>query len=273
VSATLPPAELVLILLAIGAAGGFLSGLLGVGGGIVFVPALFFCLKAAGIGAAHLMHIAIGTSLAVIFFTGLSSAYHHFKRGSVDPEILRQWVPFIFIGVVAGSFFASSVDGRVLKEIFAVLLFLIAVYMVAAKEKPETGKKHKVPAFVLRFFCFAIGTVSSMIGVGGAILNIPMMTYIGVPMQRAAGTGAALGLAVALPGAAGYMISGWTHLPELPPLSLGYVNLVAVAAIIPASMLVAPLGVRAAHRLPKPLLRRIFAVVLTFVSLRMFMTL
>jgi uncharacterized membrane protein YfcA len=265
--------ELVLLMLAIGCLGGFLSGLLGVGGGIIFVPALFFCFKAVGVEETYIMHVAVGTSLAVIFATGSTSAYHHYQRKSVDMAIVRSWGPFIVLGVLIGALFASAVDGHTLKEIFAGLMLIIAVYMELSPEKPETERGHKMPPYLQRGFCLIIGMVSSMIGIGGAILNIPMMAYNGVPIQRAVGTGAVLGIAVALPGMIGYMISGFPHIPELPPLSLGYVNLIALVTIIPTSMLLAPVGVRVSHRLPRPVLRRIFAVVLALVSLRMFMTL
>jgi uncharacterized membrane protein YfcA len=265
--------ELVLLMLAIGCIGGFLSGLLGVGGGIIFVPALFFCFKATGVAEAYIMHVAVGTSLAVVFATGSTSAYHHYQHKSVDMEIVRSWGPFIVLGVLIGALFASSVEGRTLKEIFAGLALVISFYMAAAPEKPETGHGHKIPLYLQRGFCAVIGMLSSMIGIGGAILNIPMMSYNGVPMQRAVGTGAVLGIAVALPGMIGYMISGFPHMPELPPLSLGYVNLIALATIIPTSILLAPAGVKASHRLPRPVLRRIFAVVLALVALRMFMAL
>jgi uncharacterized membrane protein YfcA len=265
--------ELVLLLLAIGCAGGFLSGLLGVGGGIIFVPALFFCFTAVGLDATHIMHVAVGTSLAVVLATGSASAYHHYQRKSVDMTIVRSWGPFIVIGVVAGSLFASAVDGHTLKMVFASLMILTAAYMALSKEKPATERGHKVAPVAQHAFCLGVGMLSSMIGVGGAIMNIPMMAYSGVPIQRAIGTGTALSIAVSLPGMIGYMISGFPHIAALPPLSLGYVNLIALAAIIPMSMLFAPVGVRASHAMPRPLLRRIFAVVLALVSLRMFMTL
>ncbi|MCE9507399.1 MAG: sulfite exporter TauE/SafE family protein [Alphaproteobacteria bacterium] len=265
--------ELVLLLLAIGCAGGFLSGLLGVGGGIIFVPALYFCFTSVGLDAAHIMHVAVGTSLAVVFATGSASAYHHYQRKSVDMAIVRSWGPAIVLGVALGSLFASAVDGHVLKTIFASLMILTAVYMALSKDKPEAEHGRKLPPAAQYVSCFIIGLLSSMIGIGGAIMNIPMMAYSGVPIQRAIGTGTALSIAVSLPGMIGYMISGFPHMADLPPLSLGYVNLIALATIIPMSIFLAPVGVRVSHGLPKPVLRRIFAVVLALVSLRMFMTL
>ena len=187
--------------------------------------------------------------------------------------IVRSWGPYIVLGVVAGSLFASALPGQTLKKIFAGLMIVTAVYMALSKERPDTEHGHKLPQAAQRAFCLGVGMLSSMIGVGGAILNIPMMAYSGVPIQRAVGTGAALSIAVALPGMLGYMIFGLPHIGDLPAWSLGYVNLLALAAIIPMSILLSPLGVRVSHGLPKPMLRRIFAVVLALVALRMFMTL
>lgn len=271
--------ELALFLLAIGAAGGFLSGLLGVGGGIVFVPALFFCLRILGVSDAHVMHIAVGTSLAIVAVTSFTSAFHHDKRSSVDRGIVRRWGPYIVTGVLAGALFAASVDGHMLRNIFAALMLVIAVYyMVLSREAPDREipaafRRYRVPPVLQHGLCLLIGAVSSMIGVGGAILTIPLLTLSGESHQRATGTGSALGVAVALPGMVVYMISGFAHAGELPPFSLGYVNPAIVAMIIPLAVLLSPVGVKAAHRLPQAALRRIFALALAFMSLRMFMTL
>lgn len=265
----LPP-----LLLAIGALGGFLSGLLGVGGGIIFVPALFFSMTAMGTGPEQAMHLAVGTSLAVVFATGATSALAHHRRGAVDSGILKAWGAFIVGGVIAGSLFAASVDGRLLKEIFAVITFAISVYMALGSESKGPGAR-VIAMNIQRGLCACIGMISSMIGVGGAILTVPMMSYIGLPMQRAVGTGAALGMLISLPGCLGYMLGGaaQAHAAELPPFSLGYVNGLAALMIIPSSILLAPVGVKSSHKLPRKTLRRVFAAVLMIVSIRMFMTL
>ncbi|MEZ0260099.1 MAG: sulfite exporter TauE/SafE family protein [Alphaproteobacteria bacterium] len=265
----LPP-----LLLVIGGLGGFLSGLLGVGGGIIFVPALFFSMTALGTGPEQAMHLAVGTSLAVVFATGATSALAHHRRGAVDSGIVRAWGAFIVGGVIFGSLFASSVDGRLLKEIFAVITFAISLYMAFGSESKGPGAK-TIAMNIQRGLCACIGMVSSMIGVGGAILTVPMMSYIGVPMQRAVGTGAALGMLISLPGCLGYMLGGaaQAYAAELPPFSVGYVNVLAALMIIPSSILLAPMGVKASHKLPRTTLRRVFAGVLMLVSIRMFMTL
>lgn len=269
--ATIPAIELVLLLLTIGAAGGFLSGLLGVGGGILFVPALFFATSAVGLELDHAMHIAIATSLLIVFATGATSAVAHYRRGSVETRLLREWGPFILAGVVAGSFFASSADSGLLKQLFAGVTFFISIYMAFGKERRAETKAAFLTPQVQRGLCLFIGFLSSLIGIGGAILTVPMMTYSGIIIQRAVGTGAALGTIISLPATLGFMAGGLMHqIDGLPPGSVGYVNFIAAAAIIPTSMLLAPVGVRISHAMPRAMLRRVFAFVLLVVSIRMF---
>ena len=265
--------NIMLLLLGIGAVSGFLSGLLGVGGGVLFVPALFFALTSLGYDPEYAMHIALGSSLLIVFATGSTSAYQHYKRGAVDLDRVKIWGPFITAGVITGSFFAAMVPGEYLKKIFAAVTLLIAIYMAVGKEPVAGAVVRTIQLKIQKMLCLMIGGISSMIGVGGAILTIPLMTYIGVPMQRAVGTGAALGILISLPGALTYMITGALQPQDLPPYSIGYVNFLAVVAIVPASVLLAPMGVKAAHKMPRAMLRRVFAAVLMIVSIRMMMTL
>lgn len=267
------PVQLVLLLAVIGAAGGFLSGLLGVGGGILFVPALFYAMTAAGFDAAYSMHLAVATSLLIVFATGATSAAAHYRRGGVETERLRSWGPFIFAGVVAGSLFASSVNGEILKKIFAGVTLLISLYMAFGREKNAGEAVRWLTLKVQRAFCVGIGMISSMIGVGGAVLTVPMMSYSGMPMQKAVGTGAALGVIISLPGTIGYMSAGLLHrIDGLPPFSVGYVNFLAAALIVPTAMILAPIGVKISHAMPRVMLRRVFAAVLMIVTARMLLS-
>lgn len=265
--------EIIALLLCIGGMGGFLSGMLGVGGGILFVPALYFSMSALGIDSQHAMHLAVGTSLAIVFATGSVSALGHHRRGAVDVALMKSWGGYIVAGVVIGSFFATAVNGEVLKRIFAGVTLVLSIYMAFGTTKRAANAKNFLTAKIQHGLCVGIGMVSSMIGVGGAILTVPMMSYIGTPMTRAMGTGAALGMLISFPGTISYMLGGLPHLSELPPYSIGYVNVLAVALIIPASMFMAPIGVKASHSLPHTMLRRVFAAVMLIVSIRMFMTL
>ena len=268
------PIYILVLLLVIGGAGGFLSGLLGVGGGVLFVPALFFAMTALGFDAQHAMHIAVATSLLIVFATGSTSAVSHYKRGGVDLALVKSWGPFILLGVAIGALFASSIDGDVLKRVFAGITLLISAYMAFGREKITGEGVAWLTMKVQRVFCIGIGMISSMIGVGGAILTVPMMSYSGMPMQKAVGTGAALGIVISLPGTIGFMLSGMLHnIDGLPPYSVGYVNFAAAAAIVPTAMLLAPVGVKISHAMPRLMLRRVFAAVLVIVSIRMFMSL
>ncbi len=265
--------HLVLLLLAIGGAGGFLSGLLGVGGGILFVPALFFAMTALGFDGQHAMHIAVATSLLIVLATGATSAIAHYRRGGVEMVRVRAWGPYILAGVVAGALFASNIDGAVLKRVFAVITLLISVYMAFGRERSSSDAVAFLTPKIQHILCIGIGMVSSMIGVGGAILTVPMMSYCGMTMQKAIGTGAALGVVISLPGTLGYMVGGMLHdIAGLPPYSIGYVNFIAAGMIVPTAMLLAPVGVKISHAMPRLMLRRVFAVVLVIVSARMFMS-
>lgn len=267
------PAELIMLLLAIGGVGGFLSGLLGVGGGVIFVPALFFALSSLGFSQEHAMHIAVGSSLAVVLATGATSSFGHYRRGGVDWPVVKAWGPPIICGVIAGACFASSVNSIVLKEIFAGMTLCIAAYMMFGDDRSEAKPLRFLTLQVQKVLCGLIGLVSAMVGIGGAILTVPMLSYVGLPMQRAVGTGATLGVVVALPGIVTYMVTGLMVQDQLPPWSIGYVNILTVAMILPTSMLVAPLGVKVSHNMPRRMLRRVFAIVLLIVSIRMFLSL
>jgi uncharacterized membrane protein YfcA len=265
--------ELILLLLTLGCVGGFLSGLLGVGGGIIFVPALYFGVTSFGVDPEHAIRLGVGTSLALVLVTAASSAFWHHKKGSIDFSIIKSWWPYIVLGVAVGTFFASSVNGRFLKQLFAAATLLIAVYMAFSKEAQTEPASHRVSKTVQKTVAALIGMISALIGVGGSMLNVPFMAYIGIPMRKSVGTGGALGFIISLPAMIGYIMSGLPHMKELPPYSLGYVSLLAVAVIAPVSMLLSPIGVHVSHKMQRNILRRIFAVILVLVSIRMFMTL
>lgn len=265
--------QMTALLLTIGAVGGFLSGLLGVGGGILFVPALYFCLSALGLDDAHAMHVAVGSSLAIICITGASSAYAHYRRGSVDTHHIKLWLPPLVSGVAVGALFAGFVDSHILRVVFAAVTTLICLYMLFSRQPKNPTSCRIIPRRIQKAVMSVIGTLSALIGVGGAVMTVPFMHLMGFTMPRAAGTGSALGMIIAVPGMLAYMVTGIIHHEGLPPYSVGYVNLLAVGIIIPVSVILAPFGVQASHSLSRDMLRRVFAVVLMIVSIRMFMTL
>lgn len=251
----------------LGGVAGFLAGLLGVGGGLVLVPGLYFGLTWLGFESPYLMHLAVGTSLAIIIPTGFSSARAHFRHGAVRIDLVRRIGPGIVLGVVMGTVIAGLLSGDGLKLVFAMAMAALAVLMMF-----DTGRfalAADVPGPPWSTLAGAgIGTLSALMGIGGATISVPYMTFCRVPMRQAVGTASALGLVIAIPAVVGFVLIGH-GVTSLPPFSLGLVSLPALGMIAPAGMLAAPWGVRAAHCMPVAALRRIFAGFLVLVALRM----
>lgn len=261
---------LYLLILIFGLAGlaGFLAGLLGIGGGLVIVPGLYFVFTTLGYDAATNMHVAVGTSLAIIIGTGLSSARAHYKRGSVRLDLVKNIGGGMVIGVVIGTLIAYQVSGLWLQIFFAITLVILAVMMRLNPEKIKFYDEvppQPVPAIAGSI----IGVICTLMGIGGAALNVPYMTMNNVSIHRAIGTSSALGLLIAVPGAVGFAIIGLMGAGNLPPFSFGYINLAALAVIIPVTVLVAPLGVATAHKLSIQKLRGAFSIFMIIIALRM----
>lgn len=261
----------VIALTAAGALAGVVSGLLGVGGGIVTVPVMFEIFGLLGIDPAIRMHLAVGTSLATIIPTSITSARAHAKRGAVDRELLRKLVPPVFVGVLIGTLIAGPVKGQVLTAVFATAAFVVAVYMALRRDSWRISD-HLPGRVGLGLLGGSIGAISVMMGIGGGTLGVPAMTLFNVPIHRAVGTASAIGLVVSLPGAIGFVIAGWGQ-PSLPPFSLGYVNLLASALLLPTMLWTVPLGARMAHSMSQTVLRLAFAGFLAVVATRMFLSL
>jgi uncharacterized membrane protein YfcA len=262
-----------LLAVAVGAGifGGVLAGLRGAGAAIVIVPALYLALSRLGIESAVTMQLAVGTSLATIVFTSLSSGWSHYRRGAIDAGLLRLWAPSLLAGVLAGALLGGIVGGHVLVAVFATVAALVAADMILRRpvESPEPrsfSRRVWVGLGVLA------GGVSAMMGIGGGTVCVPLLNFLGYDIRRAVGTSAAIGFIIGLPGALVYIATGWGA-EGLPPFSLGYVNLLAAAIIIPLSTTFARLGVYLAHTIPRRALRLSFGVFLGLTSLRMFLDL
>lgn len=261
----------IVMLACLGGVAGFLAGLLGVGGGIVLVPGLYFVFHSLqshmGFDPAYLMHISVGTSLAIIVPTGLSSALSHKRKGSVDFILVRNIGIGVVFGVVLATWIARGLDEAAMKMIFAsAILVLAGIMMVNPSRFKLSGHEPKQPFTTIAGGI--IGTLSTLIGIGGATLSVPYMSLHGVSMHRAVGTASALGLVIAVPAALGFAFIGW-GLDNLPPFSIGYVNVLAWACIIPVSVSVAPLGASVAHRISVKRLKMIFAIFMVLVALNM----
>lgn len=254
-----------------GCGSGFLAGMLGVGGGIVVVPALFYVLAAFDVPLDLRMHIAVGTSLGSIIPTSIISLRAHNKRGAVDWPLFRQWTPWVALGVILGSTIASDVRGATLTIIFAVMSLIVALYLAIGRS--DFHFSDKLPETPIRqAICLFIGGVSAMMGIGGGSLSVPALTLCSYPIRRAVGTASALGLIIAVPGTLAFIVTGFDE-GGLPFGSFGYVNLIAVLALVPSSLIFAPIGARVAHTIPHLVLRRCFAGFLLITSLRMFYSL
>jgi uncharacterized membrane protein YfcA len=258
---------LALAMIATGVIGGILAGLLGVGGGIVIVPVLDTALGFLAVDPAIRMHVAVATSLATIIPTSISSSRAHHKKGAVDFTLLRSWGVFVFLGSIVGTILASRVDSLALSVIFGVVALVVAIKMLLPLENVHVSSN--VPKGVLGPVApLTIGTLSSMMGIGGGTLSVPVLTLMNQTIHKAVGTAALFGLLISLPGAIGYVYSGWGD-ARLPPGSLGYVNIIGFLLISPATVLAAPLGAKIAHRLSQRQLSLAFGSFLLIVALRM----
>lgn len=264
-------AGLLAALIAAGVTGGLLAGLLGVGGGIVIVPVLFSVLEAIGTPSGTAIKVAVATSLATIVLTSLSSARSHYNRGAVDFDLLKSWGVPITIGVVAGTITAGVIDGRFLTAIFGTVALLVALNMFFRSNNEALLADFPNRA-VKMFLGFFVGLISSMMGIGGGTLSVPILTAFGFDIRKAVGTASAIGFFIAIPGSIGYILTG-LGAEALPPFSLGFINLLAFAAIAPLTMLFAPLGARIAHSVPQSTLKIAFGVFVLITAIRMFWSL
>jgi uncharacterized membrane protein YfcA len=255
-------------MLATGAVAGVLAGLFGIGGGVVIVPVLEAALGFVGVDPAIRMHIAVGTSLATIVPTSISSARAHHRRGAVDTAIVSRWALWVLVGALLGAWIAAQVHSRVLALVFATLAMLVAVKMLFFPDSRNlTNDVPRGP--LVPIIPTSIGCFSSMMGIGGGTFSVMTLTLFNVPIHRAVGTAALFGLVISLPGTAGFIAAGWNH-PGLPPGSLGFVSLVGLACIAPATVLMAPLGARLAHGFSARRLNMLFGAFLIIASARLF---
>lgn len=250
----------------LGAFAGVLAGLLGVGGGLVIVPVLAVLFLNAGMSHSVIMHLAIGTSLATIVFTSLSSVWAHHRHGAVRWELFRALVPGILFGALLGSVLADSIPSDKLRIVFGLFELSVALQMGmnlrASPHRSLPGRLGMGGAGGI------IGTVSALVGIGGGTMTVPFLQWCNVPMRQAVATSAACGLPIAVAGAIGFIATGWGE-RALPAGSSGYLYWPAFLGIVVASVLFAPLGARMAHRLPARQLKRFFALFLLFLALRM----
>ena len=258
--------EVISLTLLLGAVAGLLAGLLGVGGGLVIVPVLTVLFLSADMPASIIMHLALGTSLATIAITSVSSAWAHHRYGAVLWPVFLRLSPGIVIGAGLGAAVADQLPSAVLQKVFGVFELLVAAQM-ALNLKPAAHRQ--LPGKLITSVAgTVIGSVSAIVGIGGGTLTVPFLHWCNVNMRKAVATSAACGFPIAVAGALGYIVAGWNN-AALPDGSSGYVYGPAFAAISVASLLFAPLGAKLAHTIPVALLKRIFSVVLLVLGIRM----
>ena len=256
--------------LAIGAVVGFFAGLLGIGGGAIMVPLLVMLFAAQGLPKENILHLAVGTTMATILFTSVSSVRAHASRGALRWDIGRKITPGILFGAVLGAFLAGRFSTFGFALFFTAFVFFAATSMLLDKRpKPSRELPGALGMFVAGT---VISALSALAAIGGAVMTVPFLLYCNVPMLQAIGTAAMIGFPIALGGSIGFVATGLSA-AQLPPYSFGYIYLPALAGITVASMLLAPLGAALAHRLPTKRLKQIFAVLLYVLATRMLVAL
>lgn len=258
--------DLIIFLLILGLASGFLAGLLGIGGGMVLVPLLTIIFTSFGFPNEHIIHMAIATSLAVIFFTSLSSAYAHHKRGAVLWPAAFMLIPGVLIGSWIGPTIAAYLNSQVLAGIFGLFVIVAAIRMLYKKKSTAKGNLPNKAGMTAAGL--GIGTLSGLVGAGGGFITVPFLIWRSVPIHNAVATSAVMGFPIALSGSLSNIFNGW-NLNGLPAGSLGYIYLPALLCVASASIFSAPLGARTAHRMPVQKLRAIFAYMLFALALYM----
>jgi uncharacterized membrane protein YfcA len=264
--------ELALLLVAVGALSGFLAGVFGIGGGAILVPVFYECFRLAGVPLEVRMPLCIGTSLAIIIPTSLSSFRAHYARGAVDMDILRRWWLPIVIGVLAGSVTARYAPERLFKIVFVVVAWSAAARLLLARDNWKLGDD--VPkGFLMRVYGFFVGLLSTLMGVGGGLFANLLMTFYGRPIHQAVATSSAIAVLISIPGAIGYVYAGWPAAASFPeiaalqlPFTLGYVSLIGALLVMPTTLITAPLGVRVAHALSKRALEMAFGMYMFIVG-------
>jgi uncharacterized protein len=266
--------ELAILLVAVGALSGFLAGVFGIGGGAILVPVFYECFRLAGVPLEVRMPLCVGTSLAIIIPTSIRSYRAHHARGAVDMEVVRIWWLPVLAGVLTGSVVARYAPERLFKIVFVMVAFSAAARLLSAKADFKLGDDlPKGP--LMRIYGYVVGLLSTLMGIGGGLFANILMTLYGRPIHQGVATSAALAVLVSIPGALGYIYAGWpvaAHYPDVLalqlPFAIGYISLIGAALVMPTSLLVAPLGVSAAHAMSKRSLERAFGVYLLIAGSR-----
>ena len=245
---------------------GFVAGLFGIGGGLITVPFLYYIFGSLGIDQQYLMHLAVGTSFAIIIPTSIVSVLTHHRFKAVDFEIVKSYGIYVVLGVVLGTVFAASLKTKSLVLFFTIVIFLLAFYLLLLKEK-EKNVIVKIRLHLKVIFGIIVGFISAPMGIGGAIMNVPILKFFGYSINNAIGSAAAIGFLIALFGAIGFFVSGSILKTNLP-LSIGFLNIPAFLIFIPITTFMARIGARTVHRIDKNKISKFFGIFLIVIGLR-----
>ena len=245
---------------------GFVAGLFGIGGGLITVPFLYYIFNSLGIDQQYLMHLAVGTSFAIIIPTSIASVLTHHKFKAVDFDIVKSYGIYVIFGVIMGTLFAASLKTKSLVLFFSIIIFLLGIYLLLLKEK-EKNVIIKIRLHLKIILGFIVGFISAPMGIGGAIMNVPILKFFGYSINKAIGSAAAIGFLIALFGAFGFLITG-SYLKTNLPLSLGFLNIPAFLIFIPITTFMARIGARTVHRIDKNKITRIFGLFLLVIAIK-----
>jgi uncharacterized membrane protein YfcA len=245
---------------------GFFAGLFGIGGGLISVPFLYYLFSSFGVDQTYTMHLAVGTSFSIIIPTSIVSVMTHHKFKAVDFDIVKSYGGFVVTGVIFGTIFAASLNTKPLVLFFSIVVFILAFYLLYLKEK-ETNIKLKMKLSSKIFFGFLSGFISAPMGIGGAVMNVPILKFFGFSINNAIGSAAAIGFLIALFGAIGFLITG-NYLDVNLPLSIGFLNIPTFLIFIPITTLMARIGAKTVHKINKQKISKYFGIFLIIIGLK-----
>ena len=243
---------------------GFVAGLFGIGGGLITVPFLYYIFNYLEIDPQYVMHLAVGTSFAIIIPTSIVSVLTHHKFKAVDFDVVKSYGIFVVLGVIIGTFFAATLKTKSLILFFSIIITFLGIYLLLIKER-ENNITVNIKLYLKIIFGFIVGFISAPMGIGGAIMNVPILKFFGYSINKAIGSAAAIGFLIALFGAVGFLISG-SYLKTNLPLSIGFLNIPAFLIFIPITTFMARIGARTVHRIDKNKISKFFGLFLLIVA-------
>jgi uncharacterized protein len=245
---------------------GFVAGLFGIGGGLITVPFLYYIFGSLGVNHQYVMHLAVGTSFAIIIPTSAVSVSTHHKFKAVDFDIVKSYGIYVILGVIFGTVFAASLKTKSLVLFFSIIIFLLSIYLLLLKEK-EKNLIIKIKLHLKIILGFLVGFISAPMGIGGAVMNVPILKFFGYSINRAIGSAAAIGFLIAIFGAAGFLVTG-NYLDTNLPLSIGFINVPAFLIFIPITTLMAKIGAQTVHKIDKQKISKLFGIFLLIIAIK-----